>query len=408
MKQKNKSESKTIHYSTEKLKELIESGKIPMDIGEWELRSIEDNNKKFKEWQQFIKDNPHLSETDRASQFYGTHKTLPPEEALKMYNDMANTIRMYNLLSQSETQNIPAQFFKTIGADEFGISRLMADPINNLPNMLETFTQPQPINEDLFVIQAKCENSLGDEISLEYRYRAANKDEANLRAKEFIHRLTTRQKKVYGACWALVNKRMSRIVACDLTELMLISSPDRKDKNSFSTEQKIEFFQDLLDLSQTQLMVTKTKKVYKKKHSTTKFLLPFITIYRTSEYDLTSDKNSNHYPNNLTYAVLHNPLYEQEKMYNVGAGIKYKTFELRPEDSWLAQYIQIRKSQCPTNNHIVFADRDNLLKIAGLDGIKHTGMANKRLIEKLARLRERGIIAVFPERIAFPLYIKTK
>lgn len=228
------------------------------------------------------------------------------------------------------------KLIRQIRDDEFGISRLMADPLNNIHKMLGQFIPPQQINNDgLYLIQAECENSQKDKIRLEYRFRASTQKEADLQSQKYIQRLTGRQKKVYEACWALANKRQSRIVTCDLTELMLIAYPDRKNKNSFSIAQKLDFFQDLLDLSQTQLTLQKASpaKSPKKKDHLDTFLLPFLTIHKTSGYNMVSSKKSDRYPNNISYSVLHNPLYERETMYNVGAGIKNKTLELRTEDN---------------------------------------------------------------------------
>ncbi|MBI2173588.1 MAG: hypothetical protein HYU33_00095 [Candidatus Omnitrophica bacterium] len=88
-------------------------------------------------------------------------------------------------------------------------------------------------------------------------------------------------------------------------------------------------------------------------------------------------------------------------MYNVGAGIKQKTLELRPEDVCLAEWIQLRKSQLMNENYITFKDRYELLKLANLEGIKHIGMANRRLLNKLGRLKEKGIILSHPKHISF-------
>jgi hypothetical protein len=95
-------------------------------------------------------------------------------------------------------------------------------------------------------------------------------------------------------------------------------------------------------------------------------------------------------------------------MYNVGAGIKHKTLELRPEDMGLAEYIQIRINQNQGKNSITFTNRDELMKLANIDGIKHTGMANKKLLDKFGRIKEKGIILSYPSRVNFPFVIYYK
>ena len=146
----------------------------------------------------------------------------------------------------------------------------------------------------------------------------------------------------------------------------------------------------------------------RKKNTIAKFLLPFITIHKTSDYNVTSNKINERYPNNLSFSVLHNPLYEREKMYNVGAGIKRNNLELHNDDVQLAEYIQIRKSQRMKDKFIIFTDRKELLSLANLNGIKHSGMANKKLIQKLKRYKEKGIITAFPKQVMFPLHIKIR
>lgn len=68
-------------------------------------------------------------------------------------------------------------------------------------------------------------------------------------------------------------------------------------------------------------------------------MLPFITIHKSSDYNMTSNKKRERYPNGISFSVLHNPMYERERMYNVGAGIKFKTLELRTDDISLAERV---------------------------------------------------------------------
>lgn len=404
-----------LQYTTDDLKKLMDTGKIPKEIGEYELKRIAEQNHKFKEWHKYITDNPNLTKEDKIARFFGSPRTLTQEEVLKSYEDMAKFMQIHNLLlvsglpDQNESNAFPTQFFKTIQSDEFGMSRLIADPLNNIHKLLEKDIAPERINEDQYIWQDECENSQGDKIRLEYRFKAPNQEEANKQTQEYIRRLRGRQKKIYEACWALASKRLSRIITCNLTELLLIAYPDRKNKHSFSIEQKLECFLDMLDLSQTKLIVTKRmQESSKKKNQINSFLLPFITIHKTSTYNMASEKKSERYPNSLSFSVLHNPMYERESMYNVGAGLKHKTLELRPEDTMLAEYIQIRKSQLMTGNHIIFHEREALFKLAGLEGIEHVGMANKRLLDKFGRIQDKGIILNYPRRVTFPFHVKIR
>jgi hypothetical protein len=319
------------------------------------------------------------------------------------------TIDQIKTLMENEIKEEPESLFKTLQPDEFGISRLMADPLNNVPKMLEKFSAPRCIKDNIYIIQAECENSLGDKITLDYRYRASAQDEAIRQAQEFIQRINGRQKKVFEACWAMANDKSKRgIIDCDLTDLMSLIKPNR-NKDSFSAEEKFEFFQDLLDLAATQLtLAKKIKQPKRKKDKIDKFLMPFITIHKTSDYNMISLQATEKYPNQILFSVLHNPLYEQETMYNVGAGIKRKTLEVHHEDIQLAEYIQIRKSQKMTNKFITFTDRMELLRLSRLSGIQHSGMANRKLLQKLERLKEKGIIINYPNKVTFPFHIKIR
>ena len=329
---------------------------------------------------------------------------------------------MLSLLLQSKEtltakvlQDLPANFFKSIGDNEFGISRLMADPYNNLHKMLESYSPPQRLKDDFYEYQQSCENSYGDEIKLVYHLRAKNQDEATKLTEEYIQRLKGPQRKVFEACWAIANKKMRRtLTSCSLTELMVEAYPNR-EKDSFSTSERFNFFIDLLDLSYTKLIVTKkdknkkTELEFKLKRSKAKqFVLPFITIHTFSAYNFKSEKESERYPNSLSFSVLDNPEYEKEKMYNVGAGIKYSTLELRAEDLQLAEYVQIRKSQLMKEKFITFTERKELMKIARLDGVKHTGSANRALTQKFERLKDKKIIIDYPEKVTFPFHIKIR
>jgi len=418
-----------IQYSIVEFKQLIETGQIPKELGEWYLKKIDERELQFSEWKKFIANNPNMSQEAKATHYYGFPKTLNPEEALKNFEDAIKEGRIHclivaamqnNTTNSSETHDLPSEFFSSVENDEFGMSRLIADPINNLHSMLEKFTNPILVNDDddIYIIQAEGTNTNKDKIGLQYRFRAPNDEEANKLAQEYIKRLTGKLKKMHETCWAMANLKQNRMISCDLTDLLMIAYPNSKDKNSFSIEQKLTFFQDFLDLSQAQITIEKAHvktRSYKKKTTKTqtknhidRFILPFITILKTSNYNLASTKKSERYPKNITFSVLHNTLYEQDSMYNVGAGIKHKTLELRQEDIALAEWIQIRKSQLMEKEYITIKDKDFLFKLANVDRIQHSGMANKRLLDKLKRLKEKKIILNYPNRVIFPFHIKIR
>jgi hypothetical protein len=400
-----------VSYSIEQLKMLVEFGYIPKELGEWEIKRVEETETRLKEMHEFKKNHPDMSQDEFLKHFF-KERTLSPEETVKFYEDAAKSGNLLKclfenkeLLQPGALDDLPNKFFRSLQAGEFGISRLVSDPLNQVPELLKNPTYPELITDDIYLLKWECDNSCGDKIRLEFRFRAPNQEEADKQAQAFIKRLMGKQKKVFEACWAMANKKMRRTYTCDLTDLMEIAYPMRKNGAPFSVKERVEFYQDLLDLSQTQFKVYKNKEKKTKIKQKEYFILPFITIHKGSESE--SNKESEKYPNQISLSVLHNPLYEDEKMYNVGAGIKYSTLELHSDDMKLAEWIQIRKNQQMDESHLTL-DRDFLIRLANLEGIKHSGMANKRLIEKLGRLKDKGIILGHPRTITPNIRIKIR
>jgi hypothetical protein len=402
-----------ISCSTEHLKMLAETGYLPKELWDYHCQSMQEGYERGEAFRKFKEENPHLSPEETMKQLF-PERQLSQEETIKFYENTTKSGEFLKFLYENKEllkpdaiDEIPNKFFKSLETGEFGIARLVADPLNRVPQMLKNSTAPELIQEDIYLIKWEHAPNNGNKIRLEYRFRAPNQDEANKQAQAFIQRLTGKQKKVFEACWAMANKRMRRTYTCDLTEIMEIAYPARKNNSSFSVKERVEFYQDLLDLSQTQFIVSKKQNKRSKKQKNESFLLPFITIHKFTESE--SNKESERYPNQISLSVLHNPLYEDEKMYNVGAGIKYSTLELHVDDIQLAEWIQIRKSQ-QLEEKFIKMDRDFAIRLAGLEATnqKHTGMANKRLIDKFNRIKEKGIILVSPKRITDPIKLKIR
>ena len=402
-----------ISYSSEQLKTLIEHGYIPKELGEWELKSVGEKLSKNQEMYEFKKNNPDIPQEDFLKHFF-KEGPLSPEETVKFYEDTAKGAELFKLMLENKDllqpgalDDLPSKFFRSLQAGEFGIARLVSDPLNQVPQLLKNRTSPELIKEDIYLIKWECDNSSGDKIRLEYRFRSNNQEEADKQAFAFVQRLTGRQKKVYESCWAMANQKMRRTYTCDLVDLMKIASPARKNGSPFSVKERVEFYQDLLDLSQTQFIISKKQSKKTKKDRIESFLLPFITIHKFTEGE--SNKESEKYPNQISLSVLHNPLYEDEVLYNVGAGIKYKTLELHSDDVQLAEWIQIRKNQLMNEEKkYIEIDREYAIKLANLSGIKHTGMANKRLLDKFDRIKQKGIIFGFPKKITDLMKLKVR
>jgi hypothetical protein len=407
--------SDQVCFAPEDIKKLMETGYLPKELGEAFFKRTKEDLAKQKEWKKFAENNPHLTLEEKMKQFFGK-RTLSIDDTVKSYEDILSGSRLLKflfenreLLQPGALDDLPRGFFKSLKANEFGIARLVADPINKIPELLKGDSLPELISDNVYLITWGCSNSIGDKLHLEHRFRADSKEEASKRVSEFIQRITGRQKKVFEACWAMANKKLQRTFTCELTELMEVAYPGRKTRSYFSTKEKINFYQDLLDLSVTNFKVFKEKqmKPKRKKEQIESFILPFVTIHKITEK--ISDKESDRYPNQISLSVLHNPFYENEKLYSVGAAIKYATLDLEVDDMQLAEWIQIRKNQL-MNECYLKLDRAFLIRLAKLEGTnqKNPTMANKRLLTKLSKLKEKGIILSCPKQIKEIINIKVR
>jgi len=404
-----------ISYSGAQIKQLIEAGHIPNELGKWFFENLENQRKQHLAFKELTTKNPHLTQ-EEIMEFFYPHP-FSQEETVCIHRDMANNLMLLRILFMNKEllkpgalDDLPQKFFKGLEANEFGIARLVADPINRMPELLKNSSSSELVTDNVYLIKWECNNSIGDKIRLEYRFRADSKEESDKRVDEFVKRITGRQKKVYEACWMMSNKKSQRIFSCELTELMEMAYPARKAGSYFSTKEKVTFYQDLLDLSETKLIVSKKQtknQNNRNKEKIDSFILPFVTIHKTT--GRIGGKESEKYPNRVSLSVLYNPLYKDEKMYNLGAGIKNTTLELEADEIQLAEWIQIRKSQSMTNPNIKF-DRAFLIDLCKLNGTdkKNPTMANKRLLIKLERLKEKGIILGYPKQIKEIVSIKAR
>ena len=403
-----------ISHTVKDLKRFMQEGIIPQNIGKYCLDNFDNTIREHDNFQKFIADNPNLSGEDRLRRFYNLPRTLTPEETLKSYDDAINSIEIHNILitntlplSDQNKDNLLPSFYKSIESDEYGIARLFADLLNNSHKIHSSMIKPEPICDGKYIWKKVNKNSLGDTIRLEHRFSASCQEKANEKAQIFLQRFNGKQRKILHACWKLATQQHSRTVECSLLELMKTAYPERK---TFKVEERAEAYQDLLELSQTNYLITKAKQSGGKNKETNSFVIPFLTILSLSTLEKRNpnNKQSETYPNKLTYILAPNRLLEKKKIYNVGAGFKNKTIGLRANDIPFAEFLQIRKSQVMKVNYITFSKRDELMRLAGLDKIKGTGMANKRLLEKLGRYKEKGIIKSFPSKVTFPYHIKIR
>ncbi|OJU79663.1 MAG: hypothetical protein BGO10_02215 [Chlamydia sp. 32-24] len=77
-----------ISYSPEQIKMLVDSGKLPKELGDWFFKNYEEKRKQYNEIQEFIKNNPEIPPEERYKYFF-KEGPLSPEETAKNCEDIA-------------------------------------------------------------------------------------------------------------------------------------------------------------------------------------------------------------------------------------------------------------------------------------------------------------------------------
>lgn len=320
-----------------------------------------------------------------------------PERALGISLDnVAQTIEL--ILSQDR---LPNSFFSNIdGRDEFSISRLIADMVYRLPNMLGNLELNQ-IGDTAYIIQGEDKDYKGNPIKLEHRIQASNLEEAKKIGQIIIRRLQGMLIKTWLGCWKMANEKGKQTFTCPLTEIMYHCNPGRNRKVYFNSAEKFEFYENIRSLENTKFVFTKSyKKRGVEKHET--FEIRFLEIHRYS-----GEKDE--IPSDITMTILNTTALQNEKRTFIGVGLKHKTLELHADDTSLATIIQIRKNQMMKAQVLKF-DREFLIECAGLSktNTSNKTRANKLLLSKLKRLNEKGVLLEAPLKIDEIVHLKIR
>jgi hypothetical protein len=300
-----------------------------------------------------------------------------------------------------EIEEIPSDFYKTVDPkNEFGISRVVADKVYNLPKILENAMLVRQGETTTYIIQAEAKDSYGNSIRLEHRLQATSPQEAQRIGQIVLKKLKGIQLKIWVACWKMANTKARLTFSCRLTDLMKCSNPSRTAH--FNSGEKLEFYENLRSLENTKFVYTKSYK-YKGKDKVESYEIRLLEIHRRS-----GDRNDET-PQELTMTVLNAPALQKQKTTFVGVGVKNKTLELHADDTMLASIVQTRKNQNMGSAYIRFK-RDSLIETAGLSGTnkRNKAEANKLLLGKLERLWEKNIILTCPKRINDNISLKVR
>lgn len=300
-----------------------------------------------------------------------------------------------------EKAPIPSSFYKNINpSEEFGIERFVLDRMYYLPNLIEEIRLCH-LDGLKYVAQSEQKVSVETTVRFEHRFQATCDEEARKLFNNIANKQAGIWQKIWFACWLLGNNKGKFTYSCSLTELMHIAYPDRE--GYFAVNEKVEFYEHLKSIEQTQFVFSKPiRKPQRKKDPTISYNIPLISI-RNEIHESREDK----YPEQLTISLRSfEPEPHNERIYHVGAAIKNKTLELHADDTQLAGWIQTRKGQRP-GEAFIKVDRDFLIKLAGLQrtDASNKTVANKNLMAKFKRLQEKGILKEVPKLIEDNLHL---
>jgi hypothetical protein len=311
------------------------------------------------------------------------------------------------ILSENIEQIHPTFYRNIDPSQEFGVSRFVADRVYHLPKLLENISLTF-IQDSTYLVYAESKDPNGNSIRLEHRFKATNEEEAKKLYDKINYQLTGVQLKIWLACWRLGDELRRYIYTCQLIDLMKIVYPERE--KYFSVSEKTEFYEHLKSLEQTKFVFSKPKHSAnkpqngssKKKDLYQTFEIPLLQII--SRLGGEEDK----YPQQITLSIM-NLFPHPGKMAFLGTPFKRKTLELHADDTQLATWIQTRKAQRPDEIYLTI-ERDYLIKLASLQrsNAANKAAANQKLIRKLQRLANKGIIIEAPEKITKEVQLRVR
>lgn len=380
----------------------IPKAKIIKVDGKSEIRIKEDDSKITED---LISKVNELSSDEKERLIESIQKTSEPVTTLEGKQVSISTIdqvtQTIGMILTNESDEIPIDFYKTIDSKEgFGISRVAEDKIYYLPRLLENAKLVRQGDTTTYIIQSEVKDSYNNSIRLEHRLQATSPQEAEKIARLVLKRLKGIQIKIWTACWKMANTKSRYTFSCRLSELMKYCNPLREAH--FNSAERAEFYEHLRSLENTKFVYTKSyKKKGKDKYDS--YEIRLLEIHRHSGY------KDDEAPQEITMTILNTLALQKETMTFVGVEIKNRTLELHSDDAMLANFIQTRKNQRMEDTHLKL-ERNSIMEVAGLSltNKARKSHANKLLLEKLRRLKEKGIILSLPKRISDIFLVKVR
>lgn len=391
-----------IAYSHGDIKILAEQGKIPQELAVWFFKDYEAKQLQYNEWQNFIKENPHIPAEERHKIFF-KEGPISPEESAKIYEDMALggqllmcLLQNRHLLSnESLIPAIPTQtLFENIDiAAEFGIANCISNSLYHLEELLKNM-ELNKLYESMYDAKGSFKNTQGEAISLNYSFQASSQEEAEKTLNEYKTTMKSKGLKVWLAHWLMANK-MGRVeYSCPMIEIMKLIADEEREA-SFSVKEKEEHWALTKMLGMSKL--ARERKI-KKRGTSTEVVQwieqPLVEILGGEKEMTAEDK----YPTAIAVRVL---MPRTDKKGFAPSVYKNSTVSLSPSDLFLAFKLQTRAAQRDRGGRNLHVDWDFIFEAGNL---QTTALSNQRgakakARKKMDRLQESEIIEKWDEEL---------
>ncbi len=395
-------EETKINYSIEHVKMLMESEKIPKELGEWFLKDFEAKEKQYRQMQEIIKNNPDISSEERFKHFF-REGPLSQEELAKHYEDMAlsgqflmHLLKNRHLLTadiNNHTATHQGLFNDVDTLEEFGIANSIANPLYHLTELLKNM-ELSILYEGLFEAKGSTKNSKGENIILTYTFQSHTKEEAVAILKDYQSIMATKGLKVWMAHWIMANKLGRVEYSCPMIDIMKMVADEEREA-FFSVKEKEEHWAITKILGMSK--VSQERKI--KKRGTSAEVVqwveqPFVEILGGEKEMTAEDK----YPVAVAVRVF------VPRMNKKGFSptiYKHNTVTLSPSDMLLAFIIQTRAGQMGRGSKNLHYGWDFIFEAGNLQTTalsNHRG-AKAKARNKMDRLQKGEVIEDWNEEL---------
>jgi hypothetical protein len=390
-----------IEYSSDHIKMLIESDKIPKELGEWFLKNHEAQKKQQKELQEFIKNNPDIPPEERHKRFF-KEGLLSPEESAKLYEDSAMSGQFFMFLlknrhllkNDTNPTEIPHSLFNGVNVlEEFGIANCISNSLYHLTALLKNMELTN-IYETMFEAKSSVKNSKGEAITLAYTFPANTRQQAESILKNYQSIMVTKGLKILMAHWMMANKMGCVDFSCPMIEIMKLITDEEREA-FFSVKEKEEHWSLTKMLAMSKLSrERKVKKRGRKEEIIQWIEQPLLEILGGEKEMSAEDK----YP--ITVAV--RVLMPRRNTEGFSPTIyKNNTALMSPSDNYLAFWLQTRAGQRQGGTKLIYCDWDFIIEAGNLQAtaISNPRMAKAQARKKMDRLQLGEIIEKWDEEL---------